>query len=107
MGPRWERHVRGAGRGVQRDRHRPARHHSVERLAVWPGRHHDLMSSDDSAAAWPGREPVEDVRQLRAALTQAVAERDEARGWARAEYHQMWDAPYLPDNAPDWLTAPM
>lgn len=25
---------------------------------------------------------------------------------ARAEYHQMWDAPYLADNPPDWLTAP-
>lgn len=65
------------------------------------------MGSDDSGAVERGRELVEEVRQLRAALTYAVAERDEARAWARAEYHQMWDTPYLPDNAPDWLTAPM
>ena len=47
------------------------------------------------------------VQRLRAELAQAVAERDEARAWARAEYHQRWDAPYLPDHAPEWLTAPM
>lgn len=47
------------------------------------------------------------VQRLRAELARAVAERDEARAWARAEYHQMWDDPYLPDNAPDWLIAPM
>lgn len=39
-------------------------------------------------------------------LARAVAERDEARAWARAEYHQAWDAPYVPDNYPDWLTRP-
>jgi hypothetical protein len=47
-----------------------------------------------------------ELRRLQAELAQAVAERDEARAWARAEYHQMWDAPYLPDNAPGWLIAP-
>lgn len=57
---------------------------------------------------------TDDVRTLRAEasrlrtqLEKAVAERDEARAWARAEYHQMWDAPCLPDNAPGWLTEPM
>lgn len=77
-------------------------------MAVRPIGHYGLMDGgDDPPAVWPGRELVEQVRQLRAALTQALAERDEARAWARAEYHQMWDTPYLPDNAPDWLTAPM
>jgi uncharacterized coiled-coil DUF342 family protein len=47
------------------------------------------------------------VQRLQAELAQACRERDEARGWARSEYHQMWDAPFLPDNAPRWLTEPM
>jgi hypothetical protein len=47
------------------------------------------------------------LSRLRDELERALAERDEARAWARAEYHQMWDAPYLPDNAPQWLTTPM
>lgn len=64
------------------------------------------MDSEDAAAT--GRDQlVEEVRRLQAELAQAVGERDEARAWARAEYHQMWDAPYLPGDAPGWLTAPM
>jgi hypothetical protein len=63
------------------------------------------MDSNHRAPRGRGTELNEQITQLRAALTRAVAERDEARAWARAEYHQMWDAPYLPDNAPDWLTA--
>jgi hypothetical protein len=63
------------------------------------------MESDQGLPHARETELNEQVNQLRAALTRAVAERDEARAWARAEYHQMWDAPYLPDNEPDWLTA--
>lgn len=63
---------------------------------------------DGEEAVGAGRKQFgQQLRQLRAELARTVAERDEARAWARAEYHQMWDAPYLPDNAPDWLTAPM
>lgn len=54
-----------------------------------------------------GRELEDEVRRLRTELAQARAERDEARHWARVEYHQMWDAPFLPGNAPGCLTAPM
>lgn len=54
-----------------------------------------------------GRRLEHELRRLRAKLAKALAERDEARQWARSEYHQMWDAPFLPANAPDWLTAPM
>jgi hypothetical protein len=64
-----------------------------------------MWSMDSEGMAAVGDEGL--VRRLRAELAQAVAERDEARAWARAEYHQMWDAPYLPDNAPEWLTVPM
>jgi hypothetical protein len=48
-----------------------------------------------------------EMGRLREELARAVRERDEARAWARAEYHQMWDAPHLPDNAPEWLCGPM
>jgi hypothetical protein len=64
------------------------------------------MGREDSSVT--GRDQlVEELRRVRAELARVVDERDEARAWARAEYHQMWDAPYLPDNAPPWLTAPM
>lgn len=49
----------------------------------------------------------EEVSRLRDQAAVLRLQRDEARAWARAEYHQMWDAPYVPDDAPDWLTAPM
>ena len=39
-------------------------------------------------------------------LRSAMADRDDARAWARAEYHGVWDAPYVPDNYPAWLTEP-
>lgn len=73
-----------------------------------------LSGVQPSQAPWPmhgeealgaGEEQL--VQRLRAELARAVAERDGARAWARAEYHQMWDAPYLPDKAPGWLTAPI
>jgi hypothetical protein len=66
--------------------------------------HHELVDHDNISDAGDLRA---EMGRLRKELEQAIAERDEAREWARAEYHQMWDAPYLPDNAPEWLTEPM
>ena len=58
----------------------------------------------------PGQQVAElgdGVQRLAAESSRACEERGEARGWARSKYHQMWDAPFLPDNAPGWLGAPM
>ncbi|GAA2735271.1 hypothetical protein GCM10009867_17210 [Pedococcus aerophilus] len=47
-----------------------------------------------------------DVETLKAALTLARTERDDARAWARAVHHQAWDGSHVPANYPSWLTDP-
>jgi hypothetical protein len=58
----------------------------------------------------PGGAPATQLRDSTADLSEshrrALVERDEARAWARAEYYQMWDAPFIPENYPGWLTEP-
>lgn len=65
------------------------------------------MAESDEQGRQRAQRLEEEVSRLRDQAAMLRRQRDEARAWARAEYHQMWDAPYLPDNAPDWLTAPM
>lgn len=65
------------------------------------------MAESDEQGRQVLQQLEEEMSRLRNEATVLRRQRDEARAWARAEYHQMWDAPHLPDKAPDWLTAPM
>lgn len=51
-------------------------------------------------------EAHDELAALRSALAEARGERDDARAWARAVFHGMGDAPYVPANYPQWLTDP-
>lgn len=63
------------------------------------------MAASDEQSRHRMHQLEEEVSCLRDEAALLRLQRDEARAWARAEYHHMWDAPYLPDKAPDWLTA--